>query len=80
MQYTNASRLISAGVDVRTVAGRLGHANPSTTMNIYAHFYVIANGTRLFVDLEVYFQMIFLSLHRSGVGNCMPATIDVWEQ
>jgi integrase len=23
---------------VRTVAGRLGHRNPSTTLNVYAHF------------------------------------------
>ena len=26
------------GVDVRTVAGRLGHRNASTTLNVYAHF------------------------------------------
>jgi integrase len=26
------------GVDVRTVAGRLGHRNPSTTLNVYSHF------------------------------------------
>jgi integrase len=25
-------------VDVRTVAGRLGHRNASTTLNVYAHF------------------------------------------
>jgi hypothetical protein len=23
---------------VRTVAGRLGHRNPSTTLNVYSHF------------------------------------------
>jgi len=28
----------TAGVDVRTVAGRLGHRNPSTTLNVYSHF------------------------------------------
>jgi integrase len=33
-----ATRLLTAGVDVRTVAGRLGHRNPSTTLNVYAHF------------------------------------------
>jgi integrase len=26
------------GVPVPTVAGRLGHANPSTTLGVYAHF------------------------------------------
>ena len=34
---TNASRLIAQGVDVRTVAGLLGHAQPSTTLDIYSH-------------------------------------------
>jgi integrase len=29
---------LAAGVDVRTVAGRLGHRNASTTLNVYAHF------------------------------------------
>ncbi len=33
-----ATRLIAAGVPVRTVSGRLGHANPSTTLTVYAHF------------------------------------------
>ncbi|WP_322176685.1 hypothetical protein [Acutalibacter caecimuris] len=28
--------LITGGVDVRTVAARLGHSQTSTTMNIYA--------------------------------------------
>ena len=30
--------LLAAGVDVRTVAGRLGHRDASTTLNIYSHF------------------------------------------
>ncbi len=29
--------LIAQGVDVRTVAGLLGHAQPSTTLDIYSH-------------------------------------------
>jgi integrase len=33
-----ATRLIAAGVDVRTVAGRLGHARASTTLDIYSHW------------------------------------------
>ena len=33
-----ATRLLSEGVDVRTVAGRLGHRNASTTLNVYSHF------------------------------------------
>ena len=35
--YTNASLLIAQGVDVRTVASLLGHAQASTTLDIYAH-------------------------------------------
>jgi integrase len=38
LRHYVATRLLTAGVDVRTVAGRLGHRNPSTTLNVYAHF------------------------------------------
>ncbi len=33
-----ATQLLGAGVDPRTVAGRLGHANPTVTMTVYGHF------------------------------------------
>lgn len=36
-RHTNASMLIGNGVDVVTVAGRLGHADVSTTLDIYSH-------------------------------------------
>ncbi len=29
---------MASGIDVRTVAGRLGHRNPATTLNVYSHF------------------------------------------
>ncbi|MHB8438497.1 MAG: tyrosine-type recombinase/integrase, partial [Acidimicrobiales bacterium] len=32
-----ATQLIGAGVDVRTVAGRLGHSDASLTLRVYAH-------------------------------------------
>jgi hypothetical protein len=32
------TRLFDAGVPVRSVSGRVGHRNPSTTTNIYAHW------------------------------------------
>lgn len=38
LRHSNATELIAAGVDVRTVAGRLGHADPSTTLRIYSAF------------------------------------------
>lgn len=37
LRHTSATLLISQNVDVRTVSGRLGHAQTSTTMDIYAH-------------------------------------------
>lgn len=38
LRHTNATLLINSGADVRTVSGRLGHSQTSTTMNIYAEF------------------------------------------
>ena len=37
LRHFAATQLIGADVDVRTVANRLGHADTSTTLNIYAH-------------------------------------------
>ena len=38
LRHFAATRLLAAGVPVKTVSARLGHANASTTLNIYAHF------------------------------------------
>lgn len=37
LRHFTATQLIGAGVDVRTVAGRLGHSDPSVTLRVYAH-------------------------------------------
>lgn len=37
LRHTSATLLISQNIDVRTVSNRLGHAQTSTTMNIYSH-------------------------------------------
>lgn len=37
LRHTNATLLIAGGTNIRTVAGRLGHASTSTTGNIYSH-------------------------------------------
>ncbi len=37
LRHYAATTSIAAGADVRTVASRLGHADPSTTLRIYAH-------------------------------------------
>lgn len=37
LRHWTATAAISGGHDVRTVAGRLGHANPAMTLRVYAH-------------------------------------------
>lgn len=37
LRHTCASHLVAAGTDIETVARRLGHSNPSFTLDIYAH-------------------------------------------
>jgi len=38
LRHFAATRLLAAGIPVRTVSGRLGHANAATTLGVYAHF------------------------------------------
>ena len=37
LRHTSATLLISQGENIRALSNRLGHAETSTTMNIYAH-------------------------------------------
>ena len=37
LRHTYASRLLMAGVDIRTTSELLGHSDVSTTLNVYAH-------------------------------------------
>jgi integrase len=37
LRHLSATELIAGGMDVRTVAGRLGHADPTVTLRVYAH-------------------------------------------
>lgn len=43
LRHTNASLLLSAGADVKTVADRLSHANPALLFNTYAHLILSAD-------------------------------------
>lgn len=38
LRHTHITTLIKNGIDVRTVSGRVGHANVTTTLDIYSHF------------------------------------------
>ena len=43
LRHWSASVAIAQGHDVRTVAGRLGHANPAMTLRVYAHAFGAAD-------------------------------------
>ena len=38
LRHLQVTELLDAGVPLRSVSGRVGHRNPSTTTNIYAHW------------------------------------------
>ena len=38
LRHYVATRLIAGGVSIRTVSGRLGHANAATTLGVYSHY------------------------------------------
>ena len=39
LRHTHASQLIDTGVDIVTISKRLGHADPSITLKVYAHLF-----------------------------------------
>ena len=56
LRHSNASLLIANGTDVATVAGLLGHSQPSTTLDIYTHAFdknKKAASTELHQGLEI---------------------------
>ena len=49
LRHTAATLLIGSGVDVRTAAAVLGHANASVTLGVYSH--VVAGAERSAIDI-----------------------------
>jgi integrase len=45
LRHWSATTAIGTGTDVRTVANRLGHANPAMTLKVYAHAFANADAT-----------------------------------
>ena len=37
LRHAHATTLLAAGVPIKSVSSRLGHADASTTLNVYAH-------------------------------------------
>ena len=46
-RHLNASLLINAGVDVKTVQSCLGHSTPTTTLQIYSHSFQAAQAAAM---------------------------------
>jgi hypothetical protein len=46
LRHFSASMLVASGRDVRTIAGRLGHSDATTTLRVSAHMFE-ANGRGL---------------------------------
>jgi integrase len=49
LRHTACSMLLHEGVNIRAVASRLGHANPSVTMTVYAH--ALASADRVAAEI-----------------------------
>jgi len=39
LRHFTATQLVAAGMDIRTVAGLLGHADASVTLKVYSHVF-----------------------------------------
>lgn len=54
LRHTHASELLAQGVDIQIVSQRLGHSNPSVTLNIYKHVMPIAQDAAVSVLERLY--------------------------
>ena len=92
LRHFSATQLLSLGIDVRTVSGRLGHANASTTLDIYAQFVeqsdekaadalgaLLDGSSEIGGQVEIRGRSSTKSLRRSGRTDCLtdPA---VWDR
>ena len=55
-RHMAATYLITSGMDIRTVGGKLGHSKPSTTWNVYSHLVKSAE-TATATTMETFLQM-----------------------
>jgi integrase len=57
LRHTGATLLINQGIPLKNVSGRLGHADISTTGNIYSHY--LKSADKAIADkLENFYQQI----------------------
>lgn len=62
-RHLNASLLINSGADIKTVSAVLGHAQTSTTLNIYAHSFAAAQAAALEAVADT------IELHKNKAAN-----------
>jgi len=65
LRHFSATALAGRGVGIRTIAGRLGHANPNLTLRTYAHFLEVADREAADVMGEL----------AAGFGSTVPADV-----
>ena len=86
LRHFAATTMLVNGIDVRTAAGRLGHARASTTLDIYAHFTPVADqhaAAALAVALDVRRMQGSrcpqrLTAFRASVGQRSPTMLIWW--
>jgi integrase len=68
-RHTHASLLIASGADIVAISRRLGHANPSITLNVYAHTFARRDAAPLGEKLAA-----FMRRETVGCGSAAPTT------
>lgn len=66
LRHFMATTILTAGVPVSVVAGRLGHARSATTLNVYSHF--VEAGDQAAADL---LAGMFAANHNGEVGQLL---------
>ncbi len=69
LRHTAASIMLNRGVPALVVSKRLGHANPSTTLNIYAHLYTESQDEPARIMDEILTPVLVTLPKTQGVEN-----------
>jgi integrase len=75
LRHTCATHLLAAGVDVKSVAARLGHANAITVMNTYAHVLPAMQGRMADIIQGISTRSHSSQITVNGAGGEGPAAV-----
>jgi integrase len=74
LRHLHSSLLVQAGANIKQAQARLGHANASTTMNIYSH--VLDDESRAFSEkIESALPFVSDSLARNQIKAALPESV-----